>query len=174
MAMKRIGLRLFPVEFHWLEMQAGKAADDLKVAEFLGSDIHQEVFAVGIFAIQALDRVLHRRCEFAVGTAELLKQHVAETRIRFVDANGVHELFDVMIHDDLGAEMREKMITNRSALSMFLLQAMTAASVAGHRADRIFRLQPRSSPLRGAQSIEKPPVSTPAAAGPASEAASAS
>ena len=91
------------VELHRLEVKAGKAADDFEVAEFLGADVHQEVFAVGIFAIEALDGVLHRRRELAVGTAELLKQHVAETRIGFVDANGVHKFFDVMIHDDLGA-----------------------------------------------------------------------
>jgi len=34
---------------------------------------------------------------------ELLKQHIAETGVRFVDADGVHKLFDVMIHDDLVA-----------------------------------------------------------------------
>ena len=49
------------------------------------------------------------------------------------------------------------MITNRPALSMFLLQAMTAASVAGHRATGIFRLQPRSSPLRGASRLKSRP-----------------
>ena len=68
------------------------------MAEFLGADVHQEVFAIWIFAIEALDRVLHRRRELAVGAAELLKQHIAELRIGLVDADGVHKLFDVMIH----------------------------------------------------------------------------
>ena len=68
------------------------------MAEFLGADIHQEILAVRIFAIEALNRVLHRGRELAVGAAELLKQHVAEAGIGLVDANGVHKFFDMMIH----------------------------------------------------------------------------
>ena len=68
------------------------------MAELLGADVHQKVFAIWIFAIEALDRVLHRRRELAVGTAELLKQHIAELRIGLIDTDGVHKLFDVMIH----------------------------------------------------------------------------
>jgi hypothetical protein len=33
---------------------------------------------------------LHRRRKFAVGTAELFEQHIAETNIGFVDAHGEH------------------------------------------------------------------------------------
>jgi hypothetical protein len=71
------------------------------MAELLGADVHQKVFAVWIFAIEALDRVLHRRRELAIGTAELLKQHIAELWIRLIDTDGVHKLFDVMIHGGL-------------------------------------------------------------------------
>ena len=42
--------------------------------------------------------VLHRRGQFAVGAAELLQQHVAEARVGLVDADGVHQLLDVVIH----------------------------------------------------------------------------
>ena len=99
---QRIGLCLFAVELHWLEVEAGEAADDFKMAKLFGADIHQEILAVRIFTVQALNGVLHRRSQFAVGAAELLKQHVAETGVGLVDPNGVHELFYMVIHDDLG------------------------------------------------------------------------
>jgi hypothetical protein len=34
---------------------------------------------------------LHRGREFAVGAAELFKEHISEARIRFVDADGEHQ-----------------------------------------------------------------------------------
>jgi hypothetical protein len=68
------------------------------MAELFRADVHQKVFAVGVFAVQALDRVLHCRRQLAVGAAELFKEHVSEAGIGLADANGVHELFDVMIH----------------------------------------------------------------------------
>ena len=79
-------------------MHAGQRADDLQMAELLGADIHQQVLALGIVAIDALDGILHRRRELAIGAAELLQQHIAEARIGFVDPDGVHELFNVVIH----------------------------------------------------------------------------
>ena len=88
-------------------MHAGKGADDFEMAQFLGADVHQEIFAVRIFAIEALNGILHGGRQFAVGAAELLQQHVAETRVRLVDADGVHELLDVMIHDDLWGSLWE-------------------------------------------------------------------
>jgi hypothetical protein len=42
--------------------------------------------------------MLHRGCEFAIGTAELLKEHVAKVCIWFIDADGEHQFLDVMIH----------------------------------------------------------------------------
>ena len=63
-------------------MKAGKAADHFEVAELFGPDIHEKVFAIGVFAIEALDGVLHRRGELAVGSPKLLKKHVARMRDR--------------------------------------------------------------------------------------------
>lgn len=54
--------------------------------------------------------VLHCRCELSVSSAELLKQYLAEARIRLPDIDGVHKLLDVVIHREpprLG-QMREK------------------------------------------------------------------
>jgi hypothetical protein len=68
------------------------------MAKFLGADIHQEILAVRVFAIEALDRVLHRGCELAVRAPELFKEHISKTGGRFVDADGEHKLLDVMIH----------------------------------------------------------------------------
>ena len=61
------------------------------MAEFLGADVHQEILAVGIFAVESLDRVLHRGGQLAVGAAELFEEHIAEPYIGFVDAHGEHK-----------------------------------------------------------------------------------
>jgi len=86
------------IEFGWFEMHPRQASHDLEMAKFLGADIHQEILAVRIFAVEALDRILHRGCELAVRAPELFKKHISKTRVRFVDADGEHELLDVMIH----------------------------------------------------------------------------
>ena len=79
-------------------MHAGEGTNDLEMAQFLRPDVHEQVFALSVVAIESLDRVLHRRGELAIGAAELLEQHVAEFGIRRVDADRVHELLDVMVH----------------------------------------------------------------------------
>jgi hypothetical protein len=79
-------------------MHPRQASHDLEMAKFLGADIHQEILAVRVLAIEALDRILHRGCEFTVRAPELFKEHISKTRVRFVDADGEHELLDVMIH----------------------------------------------------------------------------
>jgi len=75
-----------------------ESADDLQVAQFLGADVHQEVFALCIIAIQSLDGILHRRRQLAVRATKLLEQHVAELRIGLVDAHGVHQFFYMVVH----------------------------------------------------------------------------
>ena len=67
---------------HRLQVHARERADDFQVAEFLGADVHQQVLAGGIVAVESLDGILHGRSQFAVGAAELFQQHVAEPRIR--------------------------------------------------------------------------------------------
>jgi hypothetical protein len=79
-------------------VHAGEGTNDLEMAQFLRPDVHEQVFALSVVAIESLDRVLHRGCEFAIGAAELLEQHVAESGIRGIDADRVHELLDVMVH----------------------------------------------------------------------------
>ena len=106
--------------FDRLEVQARQAADDFKMAEFFGADVHQKIFAVGIFAIQSLNRVLHRGSQFAVRAAELLEQHVAKAGIGLVDANGVHEFFDVVIHGGPSRVLGEHYGGNPPPSLMFL------------------------------------------------------
>ncbi len=55
-----IELGLFTHRLQGLEMHARQRSDDLQMAEFLGADVHQQIFAGGVFAIEALHRVLHR------------------------------------------------------------------------------------------------------------------
>ncbi len=80
------------------EVHPGQSADDFQMAQFLGADIHQQVLAARIVAVQALNGILHGSGEFAVGAAKLLEQHVAERGIGLVDPDRVHQLFDVVIH----------------------------------------------------------------------------
>jgi hypothetical protein len=90
-SMSRFGV--LAIELHWLQMQAGKRADDLQMAQFFRADIHQQIFPVRILAVEALHGVLHRRGELSVCAAELLEQHVPEPRVRSIDAHCVHQLF---------------------------------------------------------------------------------
>src|SRR5438105_2967292 len=49
-------------------------------------------------------RLLHRIQVFALhvlGTAELFKEHIAKTRVRFVDANGEHQLKASGVREDI-------------------------------------------------------------------------
>jgi hypothetical protein len=88
----------FSAFLHGLEMHSRQSADDLQMAQFFCSNIHQKILADHIFAVDALDGILHGRGKFSVSAAELLQEHVAETGIRLVHVNRVHEFFDVMIH----------------------------------------------------------------------------
>src|SRR4029450_8193292 len=85
-------------EFCGRKMHAGERPDDFKMAQFLGPDVHKQIFPLGVLAVEALNRVLHCSGKLAVGTAELLQQHVAEFWIGRIDADRVHELLDVMVH----------------------------------------------------------------------------
>src|SRR6201992_2147623 len=81
-------------------MHTSEAADHFQMAQFLGADVHQQVLAVRILAVQSLNRILHRGGKFAVRSAELLEQHIAETNIRLVHADREHQLLDVVIHGE--------------------------------------------------------------------------
>ena len=70
------------------------------MAQLLGANVHQQIFAIRILAIQSLNGILHGSGKLAVGAAELLKQHIAEPRIGLVDPDGEHEFLDMMIHED--------------------------------------------------------------------------
>jgi len=95
---QRVGLGVLAIELHRFEMQPRQRSDDFEMAQLLGADVHQEIFPLGILAVQTLNRILHCGGELSVGPAELLEQHVSELRIRCVDAHGVHQLLDVVIH----------------------------------------------------------------------------
>src|SRR5829696_2157872 len=80
-------------------MHARQSADYFEMAQFLGADVHQKIFPFRVLAVQPLNRILHGGGEFTVRAAKLFKQHVAETWIRLIHSDGVHELFDMMIHE---------------------------------------------------------------------------
>jgi hypothetical protein len=53
-------------------MHARETTDNFQMAKLLGTDIHQKVLAVRVFAIEALDRILHCGRKLAIGASELL------------------------------------------------------------------------------------------------------
>src|ERR1700753_2131984 len=106
-------------------MHTSEAADHFQMAQFLGADVHQQVLAVRILAVQSLNRILHRGGKFAVRSAELLEQHIAETNIRLVHADREHQLLDVVIHGRLLA-----MIWGNTLQKPLFLATLT--SVASH------------------------------------------
>ena len=58
---KGIDFGLFSHRFQRLEVHAGQCPDDFQMAQFFRPNVHQQVFAARIVAIEALDRILHRR-----------------------------------------------------------------------------------------------------------------
>ena len=79
-------------------MHAGQGADDFQMAQFFGADVHQQVFAVWIVAVESLNGILHRSGKFAVSAAELFEQHIAEARIGRSDIHRVHQFLYVVVH----------------------------------------------------------------------------
>ena len=74
-------------ELHWLQVHARQRTDDFEVAEFFRAD-----------AIEAPNGILHCCGEFAVRPAKLLEEHIAESRVRPIDTDRVHELSNVVVH----------------------------------------------------------------------------
>ena len=125
---QRIGFGRLTIEFRRLEMHAGQRSDHFEMAQFFRADIHQQVLAIRILAIEALDRILHCGGEFAVGAAELFKEHIAKARIRFVDADGEHQFLDVVIHW-LASSREGNIDLNDSRGGLFLPGAIPGHSI---------------------------------------------
>ena len=90
---QRVGLGGLAIELHRLEVQARQRADHFEMAQLLGADVHQQVLARGVLAVESLDRILHGRRQLAVRAAELLQEHVAERRVRAVRRRTVYISF---------------------------------------------------------------------------------
>src|ERR1700733_7735852 len=82
-------------------MHAGQAAHNFEMTQLFGADVHQQVFALGVVAIQALNRILHGSGQFTVSTSELFEQHVAKLRIGRADLHGVHQFLNMVVHQTL-------------------------------------------------------------------------
>ena len=76
-----IGLGGLPIEFRRFQVHPRQMPYDFQMTELLGSDVHEQVLAIRILAIEALDRILHGSGQLAIRAAELLEQHVSEARI---------------------------------------------------------------------------------------------
>jgi hypothetical protein len=123
---ERVGFRRLALELHRREVKPSKRSDNFQMTELLRADVHQQVLAGRVLAVESLDRILHRRSQLAVGAPKLLQKHVAELGIGLVDADGIHKLFDVVIHG--GLRLEEKgYLTNASRLPSFLAGAWSAS-----------------------------------------------
>src|SRR4051812_29489398 len=85
-------------------MHPGKRADNLQMAEFLGADVHEQVLALRVLAVETLDRVLQSSSQLAVGTAKLFQEHIAEAGIGLIHPDRVHQLLHMVIHGGLGVD----------------------------------------------------------------------
>jgi hypothetical protein len=79
-------------------MKSRKGANDFQMAQLFGADVHQQIFASGVIAVKSLDRILHRGSQLSILSAKLLQQHAAKLGIWLIDTNGIHQLFNVVIH----------------------------------------------------------------------------
>ena len=74
-----VGFGSLALLLHGFQMHAYEIADNFEMAKLFGSDVDEKVAASEVVdAAPALDGVLHGSGEFAVGSAELFKKHVAE------------------------------------------------------------------------------------------------
>jgi hypothetical protein len=85
-------------QFSRLEMEAGKSADHLQMAELFGADIHQKVFPFSIFAIQALNGILHRGRQLSISAPNCSRSILPKRGSG--SSTRIHKLFYMMIHDD--------------------------------------------------------------------------
>ena len=82
-----------------IEQHSDRRPHDLEMAELFGRDVHQHVVFVwhGLADAEGLHEILHRRLEFTVRAAELIKQQAGESGVRARDAGvelqflGMHE-----------------------------------------------------------------------------------
>src|SRR6185312_12254533 len=79
-------------------MHSRQDPDHFEMAQLFSADVHEQVFAARIFAVDSLHGVLHRSRKLSIRTAKLFEQHVTEIRIWGVDPNGIHQFFYVMVH----------------------------------------------------------------------------
>jgi hypothetical protein len=81
-------------------VHADKRAYNFKMAELFCADVHEQIFAAGIFTVKTLDGVLHGGRELTVRAAELFQQHIAEPWVWCSNLHGVHQFFYMVIHTD--------------------------------------------------------------------------
>ena len=87
---ERIGVGGVAIRLRRFQVHPSKRTNDFEMAEFLGADVHEQVFAAGVVAVEPLNGVLHRGGQLAIGAAELLQEHSAEGWLRFANSHGVH------------------------------------------------------------------------------------
>jgi hypothetical protein len=68
-------------------VQTRERTDDLQMAELFGANVHEEVLAFRILTVEPLNRILHGRRELTVRAAELLEEHVAKLRVRYINSH---------------------------------------------------------------------------------------
>ena len=73
-------------------------ADNFKVAQLFGSNVHQHILATRIVIAQALCEISACGGEFALRAAELLQKEISQPRIRFRDPDGILKLLNVSEH----------------------------------------------------------------------------
>jgi hypothetical protein len=92
--------RVLQVSGNAVQQHRDRRADDFQVTEFLRRDIHQEIILVRVRSLgrESLHKILHRRFQLAIGTAELLQQHRGETIIRPGNPGIELQFFDMVEH----------------------------------------------------------------------------
>jgi hypothetical protein len=94
-----IGLCRLTLRLQRGQMRPNQRPDYLQMAQLFGPKIQQQVPPSQIvYAIPSLNRVLHRRRQFAIRAAKLLQQHISEPDIRLTDIYRVRQLLIMVLH----------------------------------------------------------------------------
>ena len=77
---------------------ANQRADNFKVAQLLGSNVHQHIFTTRIVIAQTLSKIAACGGQLTLRAAELFQKEVRQSRIWLRDPYGILKLLNVSEH----------------------------------------------------------------------------
>ena len=87
------------IELHRFEVHPRQRADDLEVAQLLGADVHQQVFALRIVAVEPWMEYCIAAASSPFAPPNCSSSMLPNLGSGCIDPHGVHQLLHVVIHE---------------------------------------------------------------------------